>query len=76
MTGTQLASSIKPGSLDQGQSERALRRIKEYLMRHPEAKTIEVGDEVAGDDALVLRAKPCRCWPLSLPRSPKAGACR
>lgn len=54
MTGTQLESSIKSGTLDQEQSERALRRIKGYLMRHPEAKTIEVAAEVVGDNALVL----------------------
>lgn len=54
MTRTQLTSSIKAGSLDQEQSERALRRIKEYLMRHPEEKTIEVATELAGGDALIL----------------------
>ncbi|GIH22313.1 excisionase [Acrocarpospora phusangensis] len=54
MARTQLASSIKPGSLDQEQSERALRRIKEYLMRHPEEKAIKVAAERAGDEALVL----------------------
>lgn len=48
------AKKVEPGSIDAEVAERAVRRIKDYLMRHPDEQTIPVTGEHGGDDALIL----------------------
>ncbi|NKZ07555.1 excisionase family DNA-binding protein [Actinomadura latina] len=53
MTGVQVRS-IEPGAIDAQAAERAVRRIKDYLMRHPDEGTIRVTGESGEKDPLVL----------------------
>ncbi|NVI85960.1 helix-turn-helix domain-containing protein [Actinomadura sp. BRA 177] len=46
--------SLEPGAIDAEAAARAVRRIKDYLMRHPEEETIPVAGETGDDEALVL----------------------
>lgn len=48
------AKRLQPGSIDAEVASRAVRRIKDYLMRHPERLTIEVADEHGAEDPLIL----------------------
>ncbi|WP_174186082.1 helix-turn-helix domain-containing protein [Nocardia barduliensis] len=48
------AKRAEPGAIDAEVAARAMRRIKDYLMRHPAEQTIRVSPEHAGDDALIL----------------------
>ena len=47
-------NSINPGDVDAEISERAARRITEYLDRHPDDDLIEALAEVGAEDALVI----------------------
>ncbi|WP_405179812.1 helix-turn-helix domain-containing protein [Nocardia sp. NBC_01377] len=53
MTGMQAAKRTEPGEIDAEVAARAVRRIKDYLMRHPNEQTISVGGET-GTDALIV----------------------
>ncbi|WP_067486083.1 helix-turn-helix domain-containing protein [Actinomadura hibisca] len=53
MTGVQV-KRIEPGAIDSEVADRAMKRIKAYLMRHPDEQTIQVVGEVGGREALVL----------------------
>ncbi|MCP2319061.1 DNA binding domain-containing protein, excisionase family [Nocardia amikacinitolerans] len=53
MAGTHIAKRIEPGEIDAEVAARAMRRIKDYLMRHPSEETIRVDGET-GDNALIL----------------------
>lgn len=53
MTDVQI-KRIEPGAIDSEVAARAVRRIKEYLLRHPEEQAINVHAEVGDEDALVL----------------------
>ncbi|TDC97310.1 excisionase family DNA-binding protein [Actinomadura sp. 7K507] len=46
--------SIEPGAIDAEAAARAVRRIKDYLMRHPDEQTIPVAGEFGEEEALVL----------------------
>ncbi len=46
--------SIQPGEIDAEVAARAVRRIKDYLMRHPDQQAIEVGVEVGIEDPLIV----------------------
>jgi excisionase family DNA binding protein len=46
--------SIQPGEIDAAVAARAVRRIKDYLMRHPDQQAIEVGGEVGDEDPLIV----------------------
>ncbi|GII81113.1 excisionase [Sphaerisporangium rufum] len=48
------AKRVEPGVIDAHVAGRAVRRIKDYLMRHPQQATIPVSGEHGGEDALVL----------------------
>lgn len=48
------AKRIEPGSIDADVAGRAMRRIKDYLMRHPDQAAIPVAGEHGGEDALIL----------------------
>lgn len=48
------AKRIQPGSIDAEMAARAMRRIKDYLMRHPDQTAIPVTGEHGGEEALVL----------------------
>jgi excisionase family DNA binding protein len=48
------AKRLQPGSIDAEVASRAVRRIKDYLMRHPERLTIEVAYEHGAEDPLIL----------------------
>jgi excisionase family DNA binding protein len=48
------AKRVEPGSIDAEVASRAVRRIKDYLMRHPDETTIPVTGEHGGEDALIL----------------------
>ena len=51
--------SIQPGEIDAAVAARAVRRIKDYLMRHPDQQAIEVGDEdplIVPRDAVAMLA--------------------
>ncbi|MFC5814932.1 MULTISPECIES: helix-turn-helix domain-containing protein [Nonomuraea] len=54
MAGIQVKRSIEPGSMDAQVAARAVRRIKDYLMRHPEKEVIPVSGEVGNEEALIL----------------------
>lgn len=54
MAGIQAKRSIEPGAMDAQVAARAVRRIKDYLMRHPEKTVILVAGELGTEDALVL----------------------
>jgi excisionase family DNA binding protein len=45
---------IEPGAIDADVAARAVKRIKEYLLRHPDEQAINVHPEVGDEDALVL----------------------
>ncbi|RFS81822.1 DNA-binding protein [Actinomadura spongiicola] len=53
MTSVQVRS-IEPGAIDAEAAERAVRRIKDYLMRHPDEETVRVAGELGVDDPLIL----------------------
>ncbi|MFC0864082.1 helix-turn-helix domain-containing protein [Sphaerimonospora cavernae] len=48
------AKRVRPGTIDAEVAGRAMRRIKDYLMRHPGQAAIPVAGEHGGEDALVL----------------------
>lgn len=48
------AKRVEPGRIDAEVAGRAVRRIKDYLMRHPDQAAIPVAGEHGGEDALVL----------------------
>src|SRR6266700_2751223 len=52
--GNQAAKRADPGAIDSEIAARALRRIKDYLMQHPDEDVIPVTGELGSDDALVL----------------------
>ncbi|WP_308163321.1 helix-turn-helix domain-containing protein [Nocardia alni] len=54
MSVKQAAKRTDPGAMDAEVAARALRRIKDYLMKHPDEETIPVTEELGGEDALVL----------------------
>ncbi|WP_433239985.1 excisionase family DNA-binding protein [Streptosporangium sp. CA-135522] len=55
MAGIQVRRSIEPGAIDAQIAARAVRRIKDYLMRHPGREPIPVAGELGDeDDALIL----------------------
>ncbi|MFD4406440.1 excisionase family DNA-binding protein [Nocardia sp. NPDC058499] len=54
MTGVHTAKRIAPGAIDADIAARAMRRIRDYLARHPDEDVISVGREVGSDDALVV----------------------
>jgi excisionase family DNA binding protein len=45
---------IEPGAINSEEAARAMKRIKEYLRRHPDEQTIRVVGEISGEDALIL----------------------
>ncbi|MCC3315643.1 helix-turn-helix domain-containing protein [Nocardia africana] len=51
--GMQTAKRTEPGAIDPEVAARAMRRIKDYLMRHPDEQTIVASGET-GRDALIL----------------------
>ncbi|MEU4572410.1 helix-turn-helix domain-containing protein [Nonomuraea sp. NPDC023979] len=48
------AKRVQPGSIDAEVAGRAVRRIKDYLMRYPEQPTVRVAGEHGGEDPLIL----------------------
>ncbi|MQY29994.1 helix-turn-helix domain-containing protein [Nocardia aurantia] len=54
MAGPQTAKRAEPGAIDPEIAARAVRRIKDYLMTHPDEDLISVLDEIDGNDPLVL----------------------
>jgi excisionase family DNA binding protein len=54
MAGSQAAKRAEPGAIDAEIAARAMRRIKDYLMRHPDEEVIPVTGEIGTEDALVL----------------------
>lgn len=48
------AKRTAPGKIDPEVAARAMRRIKEYLMRHPAEQNIQVMQEHPGEEALIL----------------------
>ncbi|MGP4022291.1 excisionase family DNA-binding protein [Actinomadura sp. 3N407] len=53
MIGVQVRS-IEPGAIDAQAAERAVRRIKDYLMQHPDEETIRVAGERGVEEPLIL----------------------
>ncbi|NUS01184.1 MAG: excisionase family DNA-binding protein [Nonomuraea sp.] len=45
---------VQPGVIDAEVAGRAVRRVKDYLMRHPEQSTIRVAGEHGAEDPLIL----------------------
>lgn len=54
MAGTQIKRSIEPGAIDSQVAERAMRRIKDYLLQHPDKKAIPVTGELGAEEPLIL----------------------
>ncbi|MET8335461.1 helix-turn-helix domain-containing protein [Streptosporangium canum] len=54
MAGIQVKRSIEPGAIDAQVAARAVRRIKDYLMRCPGKEAIPVAGELGDEDALIL----------------------
>lgn len=54
MAGIQVKRSIEPGAIDAQVAARAVRRIKDYLMRFPGKEAIPVAGELGDEDALIL----------------------
>lgn len=54
MAGIDAVKRSEPGAIDAEMAGRAMRRIKDYLMRHPDEEFIPVTREIGGEDALVL----------------------
>ncbi|MCU1642574.1 MAG: hypothetical protein JWN03_2849 [Nocardia sp.] len=54
MAGMEAVKRSEPGAIDAEMAARAMRRIKDYLMRHPDEEVIPVTGEVGSEDALVL----------------------
>ncbi|MEV0033820.1 helix-turn-helix domain-containing protein [Nocardia sp. NPDC050793] len=54
MAGIHAAKRIEPGEIDAEVAARAMRRIKDYLMRHPSEDTVRVDGETGSDNALIL----------------------
>jgi excisionase family DNA binding protein len=48
------AKRVQPGTIDAEMAARAVRRIKDYLMLHPEQSTIQVRGEHGAEDPLIL----------------------
>jgi len=48
------AKRVKPGTIDAEMAGRAVRRIKDYLMRYPNQSTVEVAGEHGTEDPLIL----------------------
>ncbi|MGW4636037.1 helix-turn-helix domain-containing protein [Nocardia sp. NPDC004415] len=44
----------EPGAIDAAVADRAMRRIKDYLMHHPDEEIIPVTGEIGSDEALAL----------------------
>ncbi|MGW0248910.1 helix-turn-helix domain-containing protein [Nocardia goodfellowii] len=53
MTAVQ-AKRAAPGAIEPESADRAVQRIKDYLLRHPDEQDIEVTVETDGSEALVL----------------------
>ncbi|MEV0360382.1 excisionase family DNA-binding protein [Nocardia sp. NPDC050697] len=51
---THAAKRIEPGEVDAEVAARALRRVRDYLLRHPESTDIAVTAEIGSAGALVL----------------------
>jgi excisionase family DNA binding protein len=47
-------SGIRPGAVDVRQADRAARRIRDYLTRHPDDEPIAVTVEAGDEDALIV----------------------
>jgi excisionase family DNA binding protein len=47
-------SSIRAGDVDAQVADRAARRIRDYLTRHPDDEPIAINVEVGDDDALIV----------------------
>jgi excisionase family DNA binding protein len=47
-------SGIRPGAVDVQEADRAARRIRDYLTRHPDDEPVAVNVEVGNDDALIV----------------------
>lgn len=54
MSGIHVKRSIEPGAIDAQVAARAVRSIKDYLMRHPSEESIPVAGEIGTEEALVL----------------------
>lgn len=54
MSGIQSAKRTEPGAIDAAVANRAMRRIKDYLMRHPDEEIIPVTGEIGSNEALAL----------------------
>lgn len=48
------AKRTEPGSMDAEVAARAMRRIRDYLLQHPDEEVIPVTGELRDDEALVL----------------------
>ncbi|TMR97380.1 helix-turn-helix domain-containing protein [Nonomuraea basaltis] len=48
------AKRVPPGVIDAEMADRAVRRIKDYLMRYPGQSSIRVAGEHGGEDPLIL----------------------
>ncbi|MBF6374365.1 helix-turn-helix domain-containing protein [Nocardia farcinica] len=54
MSPTHAAKRIEPGTIDAELAARAMRRIKDYLVKHPAEETVPVTAETGPDEPLVL----------------------
>lgn len=48
------AKRVEPGEIDAEIAERAMRRIRDYLARHPDQDVLSIGGETGPDSALVV----------------------
>ncbi|MFI1915289.1 excisionase family DNA-binding protein [Nocardia sp. NPDC020380] len=54
MSGMNAVKRVEPGAIDSEIASRAMHRIKDYLMHHPDEEVIPVTGEVGDEEALVL----------------------
>lgn len=52
--GANPVSAIRPGDVDAQVANRAARRIREYIAKHPDEEVVSVGAEIGEDDALIV----------------------
>lgn len=45
---------LEPGQVNAEDAGRAMRRIRDYLMRHPGNESVDVASELAGEEPLIL----------------------